>query len=196
MNTVEREQLAAGTQRVLDLLTDHRFYTSAEIEEVCEVTAHSRLSDLRAAGCVIEKRSNHGQTGRRKFSYRLIATGAQMAGLEEPEPLTLSPSDSGSSSVASGMTSLDEPEGGSTSRPSGSSSDDLQGLPGRVPPGPAGRDDVHIVPSGSFHEPDGLEDAGWRELFDGDSVDERVPPPGRSRRLAAAARWCRVRRAA
>ena len=154
---VDHAALAAGTRRVLELLEDGRWHTSQEIEDVCHVTAHSRLADLRGAGYVLDKRSNPRETGRRKFSYRLIATAEEAtAALEQPD--TLSPL----------------PEG-----ESGCSSDDRSQstTPGRQLAGPAGRDDVDTVPPPPFSDPHELEDAGWRELFSADSVAEALPPP-------------------
>jgi hypothetical protein len=140
-------QFAKGTQRVLELLLDHRWHTSAEIEERCKVTAHSRLSDLRAGGCVIEKRSNRGATGREKFSYRLIATGEQMQDARSVSP-------------------LDEPEAGAAAA-SGSSSDDrspdLHADLTANGEDPAGGETM--APPAGPAEPHELEDAGWRELY-------------------------------
>lgn len=74
----ERRVRAAGAQRVLELLQDRRWHSSAEIEQACNVTCHSRLSDLRGEGCVIEKRRNRGATGREMFSWKLVATGDEL----------------------------------------------------------------------------------------------------------------------
>lgn len=68
-----------GNLRVLELLRDGRWHTAAEIERLCEVTCHSRISDLRNRhGHVIERRRNPGGTGRATFMYRLVATGSQV----------------------------------------------------------------------------------------------------------------------
>lgn len=76
----------AGAERVLALLRDGRWHSSAEIEELCAVTCHSRLSDLRAAGFVVEKRRNPGLSGRRMFSWRLAAAAAGVVSVSLAAP--------------------------------------------------------------------------------------------------------------
>jgi hypothetical protein len=73
-----------GTQRVLQLLTDGRWHSSAEIEKACEVTCHSRLADLRRDGHVIEKRRNSNATGRHMYSWRLVPQSALAEAAAEP----------------------------------------------------------------------------------------------------------------
>jgi hypothetical protein len=99
MNEHERALLRSGTFPVLELLEDRGWHTAAEIEERCNVTAHSRLSELRGDGCVIDKRRNPQATGRRMFSYRLVASAEEMAALDESEARQPAAADSGSSSA-------------------------------------------------------------------------------------------------
>lgn len=92
--------ISSGTARVLELLRDRRWHSSAEIEQACRVTCHSRLSDLRREGHVIQKRRNPGCTGREMFSWRLTAESVEVVEAREAlvdtetgsSPLSVSPS--------------------------------------------------------------------------------------------------------
>lgn len=75
--------ISTGTARVLELLRDRRWHSSAEIEQACRVTCHSRLADLRREGHVIQKRRNPGCTGREMFSWRLTADAIEVADARE-----------------------------------------------------------------------------------------------------------------
>lgn len=142
-----------GNQRLLEFLRDGRWYTTGELARACEVTVHSRVSDLRRLGHVIEKRTNHGQTGYQKFSYRLVQTASQRQLQDE---------------------SLAELEAGSrTPAPTSSSASDC----GRSSPPPAGPSSSLPPAGGTYLEQDGLEDAGWRELYDAHALTETLPPP-------------------
>lgn len=93
--------MTRGAKRVLAFLQrDRSWHTSGEVEAECQVTAHSRFPELREAGHVIEKRHNHGATGRAMYSYRLIQTADEVAlqseSLAELEGQPAAPSSSAS----------------------------------------------------------------------------------------------------
>jgi hypothetical protein len=110
----------------------------------------------------LDKRSNRGETGRRKYSYRLVATRAETAALEELEAGCSNLPVSGSSSVA-----LEQPDA-LTLSPSGSgcSSATLGADAGTSSMGQPGRVDVLTDPPGPpSPDPHELEDAGWRDMY-------------------------------
>lgn len=114
-----------GNLRVLELLRDGRWHTAAEIERVCEVTCHSRISDLRNRhGHLVERRRNPGGTGRGKFMYRLVSerAGGGLAGLDVSE--RLGPDDVSSPASASLQVPCSLPRAGL--------------LPAQTPPAAAG----------------------------------------------------------
>jgi hypothetical protein len=149
------EERKTKNQRVLELMSDHRWHTTVEIETSLRIrNAHSRLSDLRTKHeCVFETRPVGGGSK----EYRLVTTGDQLrvahAALRSSSLAELAATDpaAGSSSVESASDSR------ATLTAEG-------GLPGRrsslPPPGPAA-------------DPHDQEDAGWRELFRG-PVDEQL----------------------
>lgn len=129
-----------GNERVLQLLRDGQWHTSAEIEEVCQVTCHSRLADLRKVGHVIERRRNKGATGRRMFSWRLTATHVQVDEAREA------------------IASLGETEEGTPARTPST----FLVSPSGVPPVPRMRSIEEVVELLGLH--------GWVELVDEDQL--------------------------
>lgn len=104
--------MSPGSERVLNLLRGGRWWTSAEIEEICKVTCHSRLSELRAEGHVIEKRRNPGGTGRRMFSWRLGASVPALLDAPEVEVPVARALPALPSGASSGAATLEEEAGG------------------------------------------------------------------------------------
>jgi hypothetical protein len=182
VNEHERALLRTGNVRVLELLDDRQWHTAAEIEERCEVTAHSRLSDLRGAGCVIDKQRNPGATGRRMFSYRLIATGEETSALDESE-VRFAAAASGSSSVGdSGRSDAVDGAAATVAGAAAPDGDELDHVRSPEPHADArqtGNDSGRDILSPFRPEPafDELDDAGWRDLFPAESAGEALPAP-------------------
>lgn len=69
-----------------DVLADGEWHSLGEILERsvrdrgCGLTVHSRVSDLRKRGFVIENRTAANGSGRRDSSYRLISSGVPAGG--------------------------------------------------------------------------------------------------------------------
>lgn len=65
-------------ERVLARLSDHEWHSSHELTHELQVMTHSRISDLRGQGHVIEKRTVPGETGLRAYEYRLVPAEEQL----------------------------------------------------------------------------------------------------------------------
>lgn len=71
---------------VAEILADGEWHSLGEIlersirERGCGLTVHSRVSDLRKRGLVIENRTGANGAGRRDSSYRLVAAGVALTG--------------------------------------------------------------------------------------------------------------------
>jgi hypothetical protein len=165
------------------------------------VTVHSRISDLRGDGHVIEKRTNPGGTGYGRFSYRLVLTALErslqdddgLGSLDEHGVVAASPCSS-SDAPSEALTVV-----GPVSQPSARTLDsastegpaaayDAAG-PGFID-GACAAPCLHVdecpavdgAPSLSaaglpFDPASDVGDLGWREGFPPESSGEALPPP-------------------
>lgn len=65
----------SGCARILRILGDGEWHTSAELYRSTDCIVHSRITDLRNAGHLIEKR-HVGGTGATATEYRLLSSDA------------------------------------------------------------------------------------------------------------------------
>lgn len=141
--------MTRGAKRVLRLLADGQWHTTAEIEEECQVTAHSRLAEIRPTH-VLDKRHNHGATGRRMYSWRLVATAEELAGIADAEPANQTRADSAAGDVAS---------------------------PYRDEVTATGAAGAGVPVAATVYEDPDSSDAAWRDMFPAESAREALPPP-------------------
>lgn len=66
---------SSGCQRILDLLDDGEWHSSRELYRTSETVVHSRISELRKRGHLIEHR-HQGGNGTAAHAYRLISSDA------------------------------------------------------------------------------------------------------------------------
>lgn len=60
-------------QKILDALRDGQFHTTADLYRECgPMILHSRISDLRAKGHIVEGRHVPGASGAAGYQYRLL----------------------------------------------------------------------------------------------------------------------------
>ena len=146
-----------GTQRVLQFMLDRRWHTAAEIEEACQVTAHSRLAELRKHHAIEKRHNGAGATGRRMYSYRLVATKDELLGDVDE-------------ALAELRDSREEEASGAAPRaPEAETS-----------PGPDGaRVGERVVgdPQTLVADHAQLGDAGWRDLFPAETFADTLPSP-------------------
>lgn len=65
----------SGCDRVLRMLSDGEWHTSAELYRFTACIVHSRISDLRRHGHIIDKRHVKGR-GAESIEYRLVSSDA------------------------------------------------------------------------------------------------------------------------
>jgi hypothetical protein len=64
----------SGCARILEALRDGQWHTSADLYRRCgHLILHSRISDLRHKGYVVEGRNVPGHSGVDGYQYRLVA---------------------------------------------------------------------------------------------------------------------------
>lgn len=125
--------MTRGAKRLLAFMRDRSWHTLEELERECLVEGRSRLSELRAAGYILERRRNHGAHGKASYSHRLIQTVEEVAleseslaelegnacpssssasdtssSLVEAEPVSVAGSDSASASDEEGRSVVDD----------------------------------------------------------------------------------------
>jgi len=75
----------SGCNRILEALRDGEWHTSADLYRQCgHLILHSRISDLRHKGYVVEGRNVPGKSGVDGYQYRLVAN-------EVRQPVDLTP---------------------------------------------------------------------------------------------------------
>lgn len=157
--------MTRGAKRVLRLLGDGQWHTTAEIEEECQVTAHSRLAEIRATHA-IDKRHNHGATGRRMYSWRLVATAEQLAGIADAEPV--SQTSAGSAAGDTEFVAVPYHDDVAADDPAPAATHTFAQGGERTAAAGSG-------PTAAVLEDD--SEAGWRDLFPAESAGEALPPP-------------------
>lgn len=101
-----------GWQRVAERLADGRWHSSFELACECCVLSHSRISELRDKGYVIETRRVSGAEGLHAFEYRQTSTPEAESGngtLGRVAPASLSASGAGEATGADGATPAELP---------------------------------------------------------------------------------------
>ena len=94
-----------GCERVRAVLSDGKWHTTAELIERTHSTVHSRISDLRKRGDLIEQKRIPGATGAAAYAYRRLLPSTSPQGTA-PHPVSSAPWREGAVSAPA----LSEPE--------------------------------------------------------------------------------------